>query len=94
MNAQKALNWREKYNVKAMTPVGWKRAKQLASGSCVTPSDLAAMSSFNRHRKNASIAPKFQKTPWKDKGRVAWLGWGGDEGISWAKKLLKEIRGR
>jgi hypothetical protein len=49
------------------------------------------MSAFNRHRKNSSIAPEHKDEPWKDNGYVAWLIWGGDEGVDWAIEKSKEI---
>jgi hypothetical protein len=50
------------------------------------------MSAFQRHRKNAEVAPEFKDTPWKDAGYVAWLGWGGTTGVEWAAKKLETIR--
>ena len=70
--------------VKGMTSVGWARARQLANQSEIPLSTVKRMAAFNRHRKNAVVAPEFKSTPWKDRGYVAWLGWGGDSGISWA----------
>ena len=49
------------------------------------------MASFNRHRKNSKIADEYKDTPWKDRGYVAWLIWGGDEGVDWAMKKSKEL---
>ena len=49
------------------------------------------MASFNRHRKNSTIAPEFKETPWLDKGYVSWLIWGGDEGVDWALEKSKTI---
>ena len=88
-NAQKVLNWKKKYGseVKGMTPVGWARARQLASQSEIPLSTVKRMAAFNRHRKNAAVDPKFKDTPWKDRGYVAWLGWGGTSGIDWAIKI-------
>ena len=88
-NAQKVLNWKQKYGseVKGMTPVGWARARQLATKSEIGLSTVKRMSAFNRHRKNAAVDPKFKSTPWKDRGYVAWLGWGGNSGIDWAIKV-------
>ena len=88
-NAQKVLNWKEKYGseVKGMTPVGWARARQLASKSEIGLSTIKRMAAFNRHRKNAAVAPEYKDTPWKDRGYVAWLGWGGTSGIDWAIKI-------
>lgn len=88
-NAQKVLDWKQKYGseVKGMTPVGWARARQLASKSEIGLSTVRRMAAFNRHRKNADVAPEFKSTPWKDRGYVAWLGWGGTSGIDWAVKI-------
>ena len=88
-NAQKVLDWKQKHGseVKGMTPVGWARARQLASKSEIGLSTVKRMAAFNRHRKNAAVDPKFKDTPWKDRGYVAWLGWGGTSGIDWAIKI-------
>ncbi len=92
-NAQKVLDWREKYGseVKGMTSVGWVRANQLAKGRNISRSTIARMSAFQRHKKNAEVSAENKSTPWKDKGYVAWLGWGGTSGINWASKKLKQI---
>jgi hypothetical protein len=88
-NAQKVLDWKSKHGseVKGMTPVGWARARQLASKSEIGLSTVKRMAAFNRHRKNAAVAPEYKDTPWKDRGYVAWLGWGGTSGIDWAIKI-------
>lgn len=88
-NAQKVLDWKSKYgsDVKGMTPVGWARARQLASKSEIGLSTVKRMAAFNRHRKNAEVAPEYKSEPWKDRGYVAWLGWGGTTGIDWAIKI-------
>ena len=88
-NAQKVLNWkREKGSeVKGMTPVGWARARQLATKSEIGLSTVKRMAAFNRHRKNAAVDPKYKTEPWKDRGYVAWLGWGGNSGIDWAIRI-------
>lgn len=92
-NAKKVLRWREEHGdeVKGMTRVGWTRANQLAKGENLSRSTIARMASFKRHQKNAEINPEYKSTPWKDKGYVAWLGWGGTSGINWAINKLKSI---
>lgn len=93
-NAQMAIDWKEKYGrdeVDAGTPVGWARAHQLAKGENLSTDTVKRMSAFNRHRKNSSIKTELKETPWKDKGYVAWLIWGGDEGVDWAIEKSKEI---
>jgi hypothetical protein len=94
-NAKKALEWRDKYGreeVDAGTPVGWQRANQLAKGEALSYDVVSRMAQFNRHRKNSTIDPKFKDTPWKDRGYVAWLIWGGDEGVDWAMKTMDQIK--
>ena len=95
-NAARVLRWKEKYGdeVKGMTSVGWTRARQLANNENLSRETVARMSAFARHRKNAEIDPKYKDTPWKDRGYVAWLGWGGDTGISWAKSIMERINKR
>jgi len=93
-NAKKVLRWREEHGneVKGMTSVGWRRASQLASGAKVSADIVKRMAAFNRHRKNAAVAPEFKDTPWKDAGYVAWLGWGGTTGINWALRVSKRLQ--
>jgi|TARA_B110000238_G_scaffold196823_1_gene238287 hypothetical protein len=94
-NAQMAIDWKEKYGrdeVDAGTAVGWARAHQLAKGENISGDTVKRMASFNRHRKNSSIKPELKETPWKDKGYVSWLIWGGDEGVDWAMELSKEMQ--
>jgi hypothetical protein len=93
-NAKKALEWRDKYGrdeVTAGTPVGWQRANQLAKGEKLSRDVISRMAQFNRHRKNSKIAPEHKDEPWLDNGYVAWLIWGGDEGVDWAIKKMDEI---
>ena len=92
-NAKKVLRWRDEHGdeVKGMTRVGWTRANQLARKSKISRDTIARMASFKRHEKNAKINPDFKSTPWKDKGYVSWLGWGGTSGINWAINKLKQI---
>lgn len=92
--ACKVLGWIEKYGrdeVEGMERTGLARANQLCSREPLSRDTIARMASFARHKKNSEIDPEFEGTPWKDKGYVAWLGWGSDEGINWAQKKLDEI---
>ena len=95
-NARRVLRWKEKYGdeVKGMTQVGWTRANQLASGENLSRETVARMSAFARHRKNAEVDPKYKDTPWKDRGYVAWLGWGGDTGVNWANDIMDNLEKR
>ena len=90
-NAQRVLNWKREHGseVKGMTSVGWGRARQLATGRAIGLDTVSRMAQFNRHRKNAEVAPEYKSTPWKDAGHVAWLGWGGTTGIDWAIRTME-----
>jgi hypothetical protein len=85
VNAQRAINLREQYKLSCGTPVGWARANQLANGENITRETIARMSAFERHRDNSKGNPK------EDCGALMWLAWGGDAGIEWASKKLKQI---
>ena len=85
LNAEKALNLRNEYNLDCGTPVGWARANQLSNNEPISRDTIARMASFERHRQNSKGDPK------KDCGALMWLAWGGDEGIEWAQKKLKQI---
>ena len=43
------------------------------------------MASFERHRQNS------QRELGEGCGRLMWLAWGGDEGIEWAQRKLKQL---
>jgi len=95
-NARRVLEWKEKHGdeVKGMTSVGWARARQLASGKPVSRDTVARMSAFARHRQNAEVAAEYKSTPWKDRGYVAWLGWGGSAGVNWAGQIMSSLTKR
>ncbi len=93
-NACKVLRWIDEHGrdeVKGMTRVGITRANQLCSKSNISRDTISRMASFKRHQKNAEVSAENKSTPWKDKGYVAWLGWGGTSGINWAINKLKQI---
>ena len=94
-NAKKALEWRDKYGrdvVKGGTQVGWKRANQLSNMESLSLNVVKRMAQFNRHRKNSIVDPKYKSEPWKDNGKVAWMLWGGDEGVDWAIKKIEQLK--
>lgn len=85
-NAKIALRWAEENGWGSCgTPVGKARANQLAKGEPLTRNTIARMAAFERHRQNS------QKELGDGCGRLMWLAWGGDEGVEWAQRKLKQI---
>ena len=94
-NACRVLRWIDEHGrdeVSGMELTGLQRANSLCSGEKISEETIARMAAFERHRQNSKIAPEFEGTPWKDKGYVAWLAWGGDSGVEWAQRKLDSIR--
>lgn len=75
------------------TPVGVKRASQLASRVNLTPKTIKRMVSFFARHEVDKKAEGFHKGEegFPSKGRQAWDLWGGDPGRSWAEKMLAAI---
>ena len=67
------------------TPVGKARANQLAKGEAISRETIGRMAAFDRHRENSD------KPLGDGCGRLMWLAWGGDAGIEWAQRKLKQI---
>jgi len=68
------------------TDVGKQRAHQLCKNENISEETIARMAAFERHRRNSD-------TPYGEGcGKLMWDAWGGDEGIEWAQRKLKEIR--
>lgn len=86
-NAKTALNYAEKNGWGSCgTAVGKQRANQLAKGEPISEETISRMAAFERHRQNSD------KELGDGCGRLMWLAWGGDEGIEWAQRKLKQIR--
>lgn len=84
--AQTALRWAEENGWgDCGTPVGKARANQLAKGEPITRETIARMAAFDRHRENSD------KPLGDGCGRLMWLAWGGDAGVAWAQRKLKQI---
>ena len=73
---------------RGMTSVGIRRATQLANGQPVSVKTLKRMISFfARHE-----VDKKGKGWGKDsEGYQGWLGWGGDPGRAWARRILRRV---
>jgi hypothetical protein len=65
---------------------GKARANQLANGEPISEETISRMASFERHRQHST------RELGDGCGRLAWLAWGGDEGIEWAQRKLESIK--
>jgi len=84
-NAKRALKYKKENGSSCGTPVGWRRASQLASGQALSRSTIARMASFKRHQQNKDV-------PYSEGcGGLMWDCWGGSAGINWAISKLKKI---
>tara|TARA_R110000796_G_scaffold184518_1_gene301099 strand:+ start:290 stop:577 length:288 start_codon:yes stop_codon:yes gene_type:complete len=86
LNAQRALRMREKAvpSKRGMTRVGLARANQFAKGENVS------METVRRTFSYLSRAKAYYKPGENTPGTQAFLGWGGNAGLSWARRLLKK----
>ena len=84
-NAKRALKWKEEKGSNCGTPVGWTRARQLANRESISRDTIARMASFKRHQQNKDV-PYDQGC-----GGIMWDAWGGDAGIEWAIRKLRQI---
>lgn len=71
---------------------GVARAASLKNRQKQSPETVRRMAAFfSRHEKNSTIDPKYKSEPWRDRGYVAWLLWGGDPGRAWADKVVAQM---
>ena len=85
-NAKRALKLRDAAppSRKGMTPVGLQRANQYAKGKNVSMETVRRTFSF------LSRAKTYYKPGKNTPGTQAYLAWGGNAGLSWARRLLKK----
>lgn len=88
-NARRALEVRAEKppSQRGMTAVGLARARQLANRQPVSLDTVQRMVSyFERHEVDK------QGSTWIEQGKgwQAWMGWGGDEGRTWANRILQQ----
>lgn len=73
---------------KGMTPTGIARARDLSNGKTLSPETVRRMKSFfERHE----VDKKGKSWDKQGPGWQAWMGWGGDPGFAWARKVCKQM---
>jgi len=85
-NARRAIKLRNQApnSRKGMTAVGLQRANQFAKGKNVSLDTVKRTYSF------LSRARAYYKPGRNTPGTQAYLGWGGNAGLAWAKRILKK----
>jgi len=86
-NARRALKYKEESGNPrdCGTPVGWRRATQLANREPISEDVVKRMASFNRHRQHKDV-------PYDEGcGGLMWDAWGGTSGVDWAIRKSKQI---
>ena len=91
-NAKRALDLRKEYG-RGMTQVGVARANQLIAQERLSPRTVRRMHSFFSRHEVDKQAEGFRRGEegWPSAGLISWLGWGGDEGQSWARKKRSQL---
>jgi hypothetical protein len=89
-NARRALEVREEKpaSQRGMTSVGIARARDLANRASLSEETVRRMARyFTRHQSDK----KGQTWDEQGKGWQAWMGWGGDEGWSWSRRIVERL---
>jgi HK97 family phage major capsid protein len=90
-NAKRGLELRKEHE-RGGTEVGVQRARNISNRDNISPDVVKAMHSFfSRHEVNK------QADGWGDRaepsaGYIPWLLWGGDEGQTWARARVEQMR--
>lgn len=85
-NAKAALRYAEENGWgTCLEATGKQRANQLAKREPISRETISRMALFERHRQNST------RRLGDGCGRLAWLAWGGDEGIAWAQRKIEQL---
>jgi hypothetical protein len=92
VNGKRALDLRSEYK-RGMTSVGVARANQLIRRDKLSPDVVRRMKSFFARHEVDKGAKGFRRGEegYPSAGLIAWLGWGGDEGQSWANRKVDQL---
>jgi hypothetical protein len=89
-NARRALEVRagKPPSQRGMTAVGLARARDIQNKKALSPETVRRMKAyFDRHEVDKQGATWDQQ----GKGWQAWMGWGGDEGRTWANAIVERL---
>jgi hypothetical protein len=93
-NAKRALEWISEGEAgSGFTGVGRRRASQLANGEAVSLETVKRIYSFLSRHEGDSKAEGFERGEknYPSAGRVAWDAWGGDEAMTWSRRISERF---
>lgn len=90
--AKRALAWRKEFG-RGGTEVGVARARDLSNRKNLSPDTVKRMKAFfDRHASDKKAKGwRRGEEGYPSAGRIAHGLWGGDDGYSWAKKIIKQM---
>ena len=84
-NSLRALKYKIDNKSQCGTKAGWQVSQMLAKKEPISRCIISQMASYVRFRRDKDV-------PYSEGcGKLLWDAWGGDAGINWASKKLKEI---
>jgi HK97 family phage portal protein len=92
VNGKRALDMRKEHG-RGMTSVGVARANQLISRERLSPDTVRRMKSYFARHEVDKQGKGFKRGEdgYPSAGKIAWLGWGGDEGQAWANRKVDQL---
>ena len=89
--AERGLEWRREFG-RGGTEVGIARARDISNGRRLPYETVVRMSSYFARHEVDKEAQGFRpgEDGYPSNGRIAWALWGGDSGMAWASRIIRE----
>ena len=89
--AEQGLEWRREFG-RGGTEVGIARARDISNGRRLPYETVVRMSSYFARHEVDKEAQGFRpgEDGYPSNGRIAWALWGGDSGMAWASRIIRE----
>jgi HK97 family phage prohead protease len=89
--AEQGLEWRREFG-RGGTDIGIARARDISNGRRLPYETVVRMSSYFARHEVDKEAQGFRpgEDGYPSNGRIAWALWGGDSGMAWASRIIRE----
>ena len=89
--AEQGLEWRREFG-RGGTNIGIARARDISNGRRLPYETVVRMSSYFARHEVDKEAQGFRpgEDGYPSNGRIAWALWGGDSGMAWASRIIRE----